>query len=148
MTATWAWKILLIRLIPTFITWNTIAILKKTKMKCAPTVFDYNHACENGKHVNDFYVPAKFRSALFKAGRSLQDASNPIYKIQRLAGDPFPFNHEYHEDTVFDLVVRCMDTTLLVTSLKTLTLNICKASFDGHTFRIPDPHKTFLVVPR
>lgn len=68
-------------------------------MKCAPTVFDYNHACENGKHVNDFYVPAKFRSALFKAGRSLQDASNPIYKIQRLAGDPFPFNHEYHEDT-------------------------------------------------
>lgn len=50
--------------------------------------------------------------------------------------------------TVFDLVVRWMDTTLLVTSLKTLTLNICKASFDGHTFRIPDPHKTFLVVPR
>lgn len=68
-------------------------------MKCAPTVFDYNQACENGKHVNDFYVPAKFRSALFKAGRSLQDASNPIYKIQPLAGDPFPFNHEYHEDT-------------------------------------------------
>lgn len=99
MTATWAWKILLIRLIPTFITWNTIAILKKTKMKCAPTAFDYNQACENGKHVNDFYVPAKFRSALFKAGRSLQDASNPIYKIQPLAGDPFPFNHEYHEDT-------------------------------------------------
>jgi hypothetical protein len=50
--------------------------------------------------------------------------------------------------TVFDLVVRWMDTTLLVTSLKTLTLNICKASFDSHTFRIPDPHKTFLVVPR
>jgi hypothetical protein len=72
----------------------------------------------------------------------------PPYCIQPLPGDDFPFDFLFSSDyeyrqKVIDLVVGKTEVLFATELTDDFDLSICKASWDGEVFCIPDPHHAF-----
>jgi len=63
-------------------------------------------------------------------------------RIKPLDGHELPFDFNADSDSI-DLVVAKTECETAFEILEDFDLNICKASFDGNKFHIPDPHLTF-----
>jgi hypothetical protein len=104
---------------------------------------DYEEACRNGKALGE------------RGWDSFEQLFNPIaieqtehHTVECLPGQELPFNHHCIGSKVLDLIVAkatCEDARGL---LKSFDITICKCSFDGQIFRIPDPHLTFTEQTR
>jgi hypothetical protein len=97
--------------------------------------FDYDQACKYGANVNTEYVRDKSR--IFHAN------GHSRHSIRPLKGDDFPFNFDNDRQVTIDLVVARDECTSARALLEDFDMNIYKASWDGQTFHIPDPHLTF-----
>lgn len=115
--------------------------------------FHYENACRWGQEINENYFPTPWQRVLYNQ----DDFSSDDYPIEPLPGDSFPFDYEYAEgesvhrrggskpkkQTAFDLVVSTMDCSSSRELLGSFDLDICKVSWNGNTFSIPNPHFTF-----
>ncbi len=78
-----------------------------------------------------------YSSQLHRLGIPTNDGS---YNVKPKPGGNLPF--DFKGDADVDLIVAKADICAS-TLLEGFDLNICKASFDGKKFHIPDPHLTF-----
>ena len=85
-----------------------------------PSVFEGSYACED------------------------EDWDAPEYRI-RAAADTDAFSYDFRLDSekLVDLVVARTDVADARDLLASFDLDICKTSWDGSVFRIPDPHRAF-----
>ena len=114
-----------------------------------------------GEDCQEEYVSWKWGNPMFYDMLGVE-SNNKAYDIKPSAGGSLPF--DYHGDGKIDLVVAKTHDGNKETTKKTgkssekeakktevtpfeilddFDLTICKASFDGKTFRIPEPHLTF-----
>mmetsp|Transcript_23077 Transcript_23077/g.23343 ORF Transcript_23077/g.23343 Transcript_23077/m.23343 type:complete len:299 (+) Transcript_23077:258-1154(+) len=106
---------------------------------------EYKTACEQGEGwYTQCYIQQNWNNTIQKLGRITRDSE---YKIGPKEGGKFPF--DFNGDGKIDLCVGLKvpphlrgDVTAL-DLLDSFDLNICKASFDGTTFRISEPHLMF-----
>jgi len=105
--------------------------------------FRYEQACEWGQGINDQYFPTIWQH--FLHGGNPRDLVDPVYCIKpALPDDPFPFDFHYDKDpTYVDLVVAKAGCASAKDLLDDFDLSLCKASWDGKNFHIPDPHYAF-----
>ena len=98
----------------------------------------YKTACSYGRACQTNYVDWKWRHGMSfdVLGVDLNKAYNIKAKNTQL---PFDF----HGDGNIDLVVARREVNDAFELLDDFDLIICKASFDGKSFHIPDPHLTF-----
>jgi hypothetical protein len=100
----------------------------------------YKEASKWGKDCQQNYVDRKWRHTM--SFEELGIDHNMAYNIKPKLGGDLPF--DFHGDGSIDLIVARIKTKGGASSLlEDFDLTICKASFDGKTFRIPDPHRTF-----
>lgn len=107
------------------------------------TTQQYKDAVEWGKNCQQTYADWKWKHTIGELGMDL----GKTYDIKPKSGSDLPFD--------FD---GCGSIDLIVSRIKErgakkeispfdiledFDLTICKASFDGKTFRVPDPHRTF-----
>ena len=72
------------------------------------------------------------------------DTDAPEYRIRAAADtDAFTYDRRLDGDKIIDLVVAFTDVVDARDLLAQFDLEICKASFDGRVFRIPQPHRSF-----
>ena len=72
------------------------------------------------------------------------DTDAPEYRIRAAADtDAFTYDRRLDEEKIIDLVVAFTDVVDARDLLAQFDLEICKASFDGRVFRIPQPHRSF-----
>jgi hypothetical protein len=70
--------------------------------------------------------------------------ASPDHEVKVLPGHKLPFDFEVGcGKAEIDLVVAETDVSDARRLLDDFDINICKCSFDGKVFRIPDPHLTF-----
>ena len=78
-----------------------------------------------------------------------RDCHNPEYKIRPKKGGDLPFDFDENCQGNIDLIVGVKVPSELLGKitaydlLDSFDLTICKASFDGTTFKIPEPHLLF-----
>ena len=85
-----------------------------------PSVFEGRYACED------------------------EDWDAPEYRVRAAADtDAFTYDLRLDEEKIIDLVVAERGLADARDLLAQFDLEICKASFDGRVFRIPDPHRSF-----
>ena len=108
----------------------------------------YRKAIGWGKNCQRNYVDMKWNCNSFMHFDTLGiDGRNKAYNIKPKPGGDLPFDFE--GDGSIDLIVALTKTKgskkdiTPFDILEDFDLTICKASFDGKTFRIPDPHRTF-----
>ena len=74
----------------------------------------------------------------------IEDWSAPEYRIRAAADtDAFSYDRRLDDEKIIDLVVAERGVADARDLLAQFDLDICKASFDGRVFRIPDPHRSF-----
>ena len=74
----------------------------------------------------------------------IEDWNAPEYRIRAAADtDAFTYDRRLDEEKIIDLVVAESSAADARDLLAQFDLDICKASFDGRVFRIPDPHRSF-----
>ena len=110
----------------------------------------YAETTEWGRGCNNTYVPQKWLRTIGLLGR---DCHNPEYKIRPKKGGDLPFDFDENCQGNIDLIVGVKVPSDLHPSylgnitahdlLDSFDLTICKASFDGTTFKIPEPHLLF-----
>jgi hypothetical protein len=106
----------------------------------------YAETTEWGRDCNHTYVRQKWLRGIGLLGRDCDDAE---YEIRPKKGGDLPFDFDARAGGKFDLIVRVkVPSELLgyITAhdlLDSFDLTICKASFDGTTFKIPEPHLLF-----
>jgi hypothetical protein len=128
--------------------------------------FIYEQACQDGEGINERnerIVCVLLRRALRLFNNNTTGAeeySNPEsspYRIKTYDGTPFPFDSRFGfvwKNTVttpgqikvrkeIDLVVGKVEYVSPLETLEDFDLNICKCNFNGDTFSIPDPLRTF-----
>ena len=75
---------------------------------------------------------------------NIEDWNAPEYRIRAAADtDAFTYDRRLDEEKIIDLVVAERGVADARDLLAQFDLDICKASFDGRVFRIPDPHRSF-----
>ena len=85
-----------------------------------PSVFEGRYACED------------------------EDWDAPEYRIRAAADtDAFSYDFRLDNEKLVDLVVARTDVADARDLLASFDLDICKTSWDGSVFRIPDPHRAF-----
>jgi len=100
----------------------------------------YKEASKWGKECQQYYVDEELRLTMCFDELGLDH--NKAYNIKPNLGGDLPF--DFHGEGSIDLIVARIKTKGGASSLlEDFDLTICKASFDGKTFRIPDPHRTF-----
>ena len=97
----------------------------------------YKEACSYGRSV-DRYVDWKWRHGM--SFDILGVDQNKAYNI-KAKNNELPF--DFYGNGSIDLVVARREVNTALALLDDFDLNICKASFDGNRFIIPDPHLTF-----
>lgn len=102
----------------------------------------YKDTSEYGKNCQQKYVDWKWTHCFSFDVLGL-DPRDKVYNIKPKKGGDLPF--DFDGDDCIDLIVAKIgeDGVTLFDLLEDFDLTICKASFDGKTFRIPDPHRTF-----
>lgn len=96
----------------------------------------YKDAVNAGKYVQENYVDWKWDRI-----HSLGVDQGKVYHIKPKPGDDLPF--DFNGEGNIDLIVARKNVNTPYELLKDFDLTICRASFDGKIFRIPDPHCTF-----
>ena len=71
------------------------------------------------------------------------DTDAPEYRIRGAAEGDLSYDRRLDEEKIIDLVVAESSAADARDLLAQFDLDICKASFDGRVFRIPDPHRSF-----
>jgi len=100
----------------------------------------YKEASEWGKDCQKNYVDPKWKHSM--CFDELGVENNKAYNIKPKSGGDLPF--DFTGGGSIDLIVARINTEGGARSLlEDFDLTICKASFDGKNFRIPDPHRTF-----
>ena len=105
----------------------------------------YRDSIEYGKTCQVLYVDWKWKHGM--SFDVLGVDQNKAYNIKPKRGGTLPF--DFNGDDSIDLIVarlKASGSKKAVTPLDLLDdfdLTICKSSFDGRNFRIPDPHRTF-----
>ena len=97
----------------------------------------YKEACSYGRACQTKYVDWKWRCGLFDI---LGVENNKAYNI-KAKNNTLPF--DFYGNGSIDLVVARREVKNSSELLDDFDLIICKASFDGKSFHIPDPHLTF-----
>jgi hypothetical protein len=99
--------------------------------------FDWDEACKYG---------ADFDPAMYAGTFPRDFLKTKEHKIRVLGGQKLPFNFDLmHEPQVkIDFVVGEIAVKSALEMLGAFDIVICKASFDGRVFRIPDPHSAFV----
>jgi hypothetical protein len=122
--------------------------------------FIYEQACQDRDGINERIVRDLFRRYLRRINdiTGTEEYINPEsspYRIKTCDGTPFPFDSRFgfiSENTgtpgqikvkEIDLVVGKVGYVSASDTLEDFDLNICKCNFNGNTFSIPDPHRTF-----
>ena len=103
----------------------------------------YKDAVKWGKNCQKEYVHLKWKHGYFD---ELGVDQSSAYNIKPKPGGDLPF--DFHGDGSIDLIVgstwkKGVGEVTPFELLDDFDLTICKASFDGKTFRVPDPHRTF-----
>ena len=103
----------------------------------------YKEASEWGKNRQKNYVDNKWHHPTMCFDILGVDLNRTgAYNIKPKPGGDLPF--DFHGEGSIDLIVARIKTKGGASSLlEDFDLTICKASFDGKNFRIPDPHRTF-----
>jgi len=104
----------------------------------------YKYASEWGKNCQKNYVDNKWHhpSSMYFEILGVDQNRTGAYNIKPKPGGDLPFDFDGYGS--IDLIVARMNTEGGASSLlEDFDLTICKASFDGKHFRIPDPHRTF-----
>jgi hypothetical protein len=126
---------------------GTISLSRTEEGELQPySRFNYQWACQYDSRVNDWYFPRPFYQVLYGMAQQV----TPPYRIQPLPGDDlFPFDldfcdlQDYYDQKAIDLVVGKTEVLFATELTDDFDLSICKASWDGEVFRIPDPHYAF-----
>ena len=89
---------------------------------------------------SELLMKLMFASCSMSFGLLGLDSNDRVYDIKPKPGGDLPF--DFHGEAQVDLIVA---TAGLSASdlLEGFDLDICKASFDGKKFHIPNPHLTF-----
>ena len=98
----------------------------------------YKEACSYGRSCQSNYVDWKWRHGM--SFDVLGVDQNKAYNI-KAKNNQLPF--DFYGNGSIDLVVARREVNTALALLDDFDLNICKASFDGNRFIIPDPHLTF-----
>ena len=99
----------------------------------------YRDALSWGKNCQRQYVDFKWKQSM--SFDILGVDQSKAYDIKPKPGGDLPFDREGEGN--IDLIVARKNMITPFSILDDFDLTICKASFDGKTFRIPDPHRTF-----
>ena len=99
----------------------------------------YRDAVSWGKNCQRQYVDFKWKQSM--SFDILGVDQSKAYDIKPKPGGDLPFDREGEGN--IDLIVARKNVITPFSILDDFDLTICKASFDGKTFRIPDPHHTF-----
>ena len=99
----------------------------------------YKSAVSWGKNCQSQYVDFKWKQSM--SFDILGVDQNKAYNIKPKPGGDLPFDREGEGN--IDLIVGRKNVNSSLALLDDFDLTICKASFDGKTFRIPDPHRMF-----
>jgi hypothetical protein len=105
----------------------------------------YAETTEWGRDCNQTYVRQKWLSGIGLLGRDCDDAE---YEIRPKKGGDLPFDFDASSGCIDLIVGMKVPSELLgyITAydlLHSFDLTICKASFDGTTFKISEPHLLF-----
>ena len=106
--------------------------------------FDFAEACERGKNINhdDYDLNRRFPGGSYYG--EWKSGFAPEHHIVVASGElPFDFRLERDSTCEIDVVVASSGAASALELLNSFDLSICKASWDGNTFRIPHPHLTF-----
>ena len=97
---------------------------------------------EMGELINERLTSRMNNDTLETFGEDFQSAP---YRIETVDNVPLPFClTQWRElDKVVDLVVCMAEHSSAKAALDDFDINICKCSWDGHSFSIADPHNTF-----
>jgi hypothetical protein len=105
----------------------------------------YEEACRNGRFLRDKWEPPDIQWHMIRPEAFIPTKH---HTVECLPGQELPYNFHSQESKVIDLVVAEADCKDARGLLKSFDIVICKCSFDGQTFRIPDPHLTFTKQTR
>jgi hypothetical protein len=96
---------------------------------------EYELACKYGADVDVFYG--------FPDSSKEPVGSSNTHAVECLPGTKLPYQGNLKRKKCVDLVVGESECTEAIHLLDSFDIIICKCSFDGQKFRIPDPHLTF-----
>ena len=117
-----------------------------------PLLFSRDEACRKGERVNED-IAKRIERRPHVTGE--EDYNNPesAYCIKTLDGTAFPYDDDYEwvkgkwqeerAGKIIDFVVGKDEFLSAQDLLESFDLDICKCNFNGDTFTIPDPHRTF-----